>query len=408
MSRPRSIRALFAAVIAWTVAASAPIVAQDVDLQQAEQLLAQRFGRSADRLVMARSIKKILENPEAYGITPQQLMRMFPDLAKRPRDFGIDPRDPEWRQLFQNVQIPPDQIPKDLPPIDPGPMPPMPMPMPMPPDGNVPMPAVPPMPPDGAPGAPPPNVGPGAPPRPGGGVENRPNLTRSDTGLPGRLREIMKDVIGRDSKLRDWARGISIDARRWTGNLLPRLDGLRLDRLTRGLGNILPRISLPSFSRGSLPSGRISVPSVSLPSGASLGNSLTVVVIIVAAGILVWLLVIAARRWVPAELLARWRLGPWPVQPGAVSTRGELVKAFEYLALLNLGQSATASHHKELADRLGMPKPEPVTANRREAAQELGYLYEQARYAPPEEELSPHQLEAARHDLCMLAGVSAV
>jgi hypothetical protein len=101
-----------------------------------------------------------------------------------------------------------------------------------------------------------------------------------------------------------------------------------------------------------------------------------------------------------------WRLGPWPVQPGAVSTRQDLVRAFEYLALLCLGRDASTCHHHELAHRLA-EADDTDNARRRQAADLLAWLYEQARYAPAEESLSPEELTEARHALCFLAGVPA-
>jgi hypothetical protein len=98
-----------------------------------------------------------------------------------------------------------------------------------------------------------------------------------------------------------------------------------------------------------------------------------------------------------------WRPGPWPVAPGAVATRGDLVKAFEHLALLCLGPAARTCNHLELADRLGSDD-EP---RRRYAARELATLYERARYAPDDEPLAAEDLAAARHDLSLLAGVAA-
>jgi hypothetical protein len=136
-----------------------------------------------------------------------------------------------------------------------------------------------------------------------------------------------------------------------------------------------------------------------------------------------------------------WRLGPWPVPPGAVSTRQDVIRAFEYLALLCLGPAAAACHHRQLAERLAglTPHPNPPpqrgrekegpphngreplspsplmgegwgggNAGRRQAAEMLAWLYEQARYAPAREALSPEQLSDARHALCLLAGVTAV
>ncbi len=102
----------------------------------------------------------------------------------------------------------------------------------------------------------------------------------------------------------------------------------------------------------------------------------------------------------------QWKLGPWPVPPGAVSTRQDLVRAFEHLALLCLGRDASTCHHRELAHRLA-GRDDLDDARRRQAADLLAWLYEQARYAPAEESLSPEELTEARHALCFLAGVPA-
>lgn len=101
-----------------------------------------------------------------------------------------------------------------------------------------------------------------------------------------------------------------------------------------------------------------------------------------------------------------WRLGPWPVSPDAVSTRQDVVRAFEYVALLCLGPAAGACHHRELAERLA--EQENDNPKRRQAAETLAWLYEQARYAPESESLSPEELTDARHALRSLAGVTAL
>jgi hypothetical protein len=96
-----------------------------------------------------------------------------------------------------------------------------------------------------------------------------------------------------------------------------------------------------------------------------------------------------------------WRLGPWPVEPARVGTWAELVQAFEHLALLRLGQTARAWNHREIAAGLGGEDPA-----RGRAAAELARLYEQARYSPDAGPLSPPDLNSARRNLCLLAGVA--
>src|SRR5262249_6653769 len=120
-------------------------------------------------------------------------------------------------------------------------------------------------------------------------------------------------------------------------------------------------------------------------------------------------LVIAAwrlRSWYLAGAAGSGRAARWPVRPDAVATRGDLVRAFEYLALLLLGLDARHRHHLDGADRFGGRSPEPADARRR-AADHLAHLYELARYAPEDEPLPESELAAARRDLSFLAGAGA-
>ena len=110
-------------------------------------------------------------------------------------------------------------------------------------------------------------------------------------------------------------------------------------------------------------------------------------------------------RGKPAGTGDDWQLGSWPVAPTDVSTRQELIRAFEYLVLLCLGPDACTCHHRELADRLAAQEGDDP-ARRRQAVEVLAWLYEQARYAPAEESLSQEELSEAHHALRFLAGVT--
>jgi hypothetical protein len=121
--------------------------------------------------------------------------------------------------------------------------------------------------------------------------------------------------------------------------------------------------------------------------------------LLVAAGWFVWSM---ARRQAAAARGRPWSAGPWPVDPSQVATREDLVRAFEHLAYLLLGASARPLNHVDVASRLG-----EKDGGRHGAAARLGRLYEQARYAPPQEALPPDELAAARGDLAALAGAAA-
>jgi hypothetical protein len=168
----------------------------------------------------------------------------------------------------------------------------------------------------------------------------------------------------------------------------------------------LSNLPVPDFSEMnlSLPEigglgGNVSVPMPGLPtvaSPSSMSRWLWLIPIL--------LLLLLAWWWVGKRGLARfsksgWKLGPWPVLPYQVSTREQLVAAFDYLALLLIGAEAKTFNHRAIAQRLN-DNPPP----RQEAVNQLAALYEQARYAP-EHDMSATALETARRHLCLLAGM---
>src|SRR5262249_39439059 len=90
---------------------------------------------------------------------------------------------------------------------------------------------------------------------------------------------------------------------------------------------------------------------------------------------------------------------PWPVAPAAVTTREDLVKAFEYLSLLKFGRDALSWNHLEIAAQFVQRQPESS-----QAAGRLANLYEHARYAPGDESLPDEVVQMARRELTFLAG----
>ncbi len=91
------------------------------------------------------------------------------------------------------------------------------------------------------------------------------------------------------------------------------------------------------------------------------------------------------------------RLGPWPLDIARVTSRVELIQAFEYLSLLRCGEPARTWHHRAIAECLG-----GTEAHRRDAAARLAELYEQARYAPADNR--EPDWSTARGPLTLLAG----
>jgi hypothetical protein len=152
--------------------------------------------------------------------------------------------------------------------------------------------------------------------------------------------------------------------------------------------------SLPTFS--GLP------PLRRLGGGEGWGNLLALALLL-AVSVLVARF--ALRTW-QARLARQANLGPWPVRPEDVSTAEQLVRAFEYLAILCLGPTARPRNHHDLAERLSS-QDVGDSARRKEAVHFLVRLYEQARYAPEGLPLAPDLVDRVRRELSYLAGVSA-
>jgi hypothetical protein len=160
--------------------------------------------------------------------------------------------------------------------------------------------------------------------------------------------------------------------------------------------------SLPGLAGG--PSASTS-PSASPADGGDWGTASLALLTVGVFLLLVWKTGGWSRSKTAGGEADNWRLGSWPVAPNAVATRQDLIRAFEYLALLCLGRQAGACNHRELAGRLA--EQDAGNPARRQAAEMLSWLYEQARYAPVGDALSQEELSDARHALCYLAGVTA-
>jgi hypothetical protein len=100
----------------------------------------------------------------------------------------------------------------------------------------------------------------------------------------------------------------------------------------------------------------------------------------------------------PAALARSVLRGPWPVNPALVTTRSQLIQAFDYLALLLLGEEVRTWNHLAVARKLG------EQAARNPAAADLAKLYELARYTPGDDILSLDARNEARRHLVALAG----
>lgn len=167
----------------------------------------------------------------------------------------------------------------------------------------------------------------------------------------------------------------------------------------------LPRPNLLRFTP-SLPAvGNMPMPNISAPGMPALGGPSLPSLSAWAIWLLLLLLFLLAGwqmlRWSRRSAAAaeeRPQLGPWPVRPEAVSTRAELVRAFDYLALLTLGVGVQSWNHHAIAR--GWREKSPECAQTGDA---LALLYEQARYTPGVEALTESQRNQARASLLQLA-----
>ena len=164
---------------------------------------------------------------------------------------------------------------------------------------------------------------------------------------------------------------------------LPGLPSVKFPMPNLGIGNPLSGLRLPQ-----------------LPSG-SLAISQVAIWVLVALGLALVLWQMARRVGRVGRPGPGWQVGPWPVDPARISTRADLIAAFDHLALLCLGRQARTWNHQVIGNGLG------TDPERRRAALELASLYEWARYAPEIDALSDQALASARRDLCFLAGGAA-
>jgi hypothetical protein len=172
--------------------------------------------------------------------------------------------------------------------------------------------------------------------------------------------------------------------------------------ILNGLPNVampdMPHVNLPHISLGSWHAPAVPLPNLGRPGGVPIGQALLWAAVVVALVILGWEIAknLGPRgRFIPRSPT----LGPWPVDPARVATRGQLIMAFDYLAVLLLGAEVRTWNHSAIARKIA------VATDHAGAAVELALIYEQARYTTGPDPLSAADQAAARRHLCLLAGV---
>lgn len=193
---------------------------------------------------------------------------------------------------------------------------------------------------------------------------------------------------------------------KWTGRLnWPDVGKLNI---SASLLNKIRSLNAPSLPRvnvnlprlgGFNPVSAINLPGVPAPPALS-WQALVAAGLVLVAGVLLWQLLSRVAKRSGHEGSA-WRLGPWPIAPGLVSSPAEFIKAFEYLALLRFGLPARSWNHRQISEGLQADSKRDSAP----AARRLMHLYEEARYAPSAS-WSPEMMTGARRDLCLVAGVS--
>jgi hypothetical protein len=263
---------------------------------------------------------------------------------------------------------------------------------------------------------------PPAPPPPSGGLPPdahmpEPTPGANDSWFAREFKELGRSLI-KEMAESEWLRGALKDflergpnGKEWNFKFPEnRPESFRMDWLKEHLpsgrffnfGSFFRNWRAPSVVRGW--SGPSSLPSMRMASSSDGWQNIVILLAVATAAFIMWKSFGRYRGRMGGE--RAWRLGPWPVSPSAVTTREDLVRAFEYLAFLALGPAAQTCHHLEVAARLGQ-QPALDADHRRDAAEHLALLYERARYAPLNEPLPEEELASARRELCLLAGVAS-
>jgi hypothetical protein len=137
--------------------------------------------------------------------------------------------------------------------------------------------------------------------------------------------------------------------------------------------------------------------------GAGLGGGATALAIIAAVAAGIFLAVLLLRKWkLDRDRKAAGSMsGPVPIDFDAIRSRDELVRVFNRVSLDRCGVDARSWNHRVVADHVGQTEPAHATP-----ANEVAGLYERARYAPADEDLTAGEFADARRDLRAIAGVS--
>ncbi|MCI0377044.1 MAG: hypothetical protein L0215_05535 [Gemmataceae bacterium] len=175
-----------------------------------------------------------------------------------------------------------------------------------------------------------------------------------------------------------------------------------VDRLRNFSVPNLPRFRIARLGLGSWKIPALPLPNLGSPSSGNLIELVLWTLVILVVLVLGWQIMknLGVRKNAKTRDAG---LGPWPVDPARVATRGQLILAFEYLSLRSLGLEVRSWNHRAIAQSL---QEAARGAGLKLAATTLGALYEEARYTHGAETLTDAAQAAARQHLCLLAGVT--
>jgi uncharacterized membrane protein YgcG len=137
--------------------------------------------------------------------------------------------------------------------------------------------------------------------------------------------------------------------------------------------------------------------------GGGLGGGGTALAVIAGIAGAIFLAVLLFRKWKlhQEEKAAAMHAVQNGIDFDSIRTREQLVHAFDHVSLDRIGDDARTWNHRVIADQFAEAKPAHA-----EPADQLAGLYERARYAPHDEDLSAGEFSDARRDLRVIAEVA--
>jgi hypothetical protein len=138
--------------------------------------------------------------------------------------------------------------------------------------------------------------------------------------------------------------------------------------------------------------------------GSGFGGGGTALAVIAGIAAAIFLAILLFRKWkfIQEQRAAMIHTGKSGIDFDSIRSRDELVRVFNAVSLDQCGEDARPWNHRVIADEFGRTRPTVA-----EPADQVAGLYERARYAPTDEDLTHNEFADARRDLRLLAGAPA-